>query len=164
MLRQYELVERVKAYDPDADEAILNRAYVYTVQKHGSQKRASGDPYFSHPIEVAGLMTELKLDQETIVTARIADVALVVTGADHELVLAAEDVTLVDGLETKTKAIGVGVNPVKYACGRLTGFNLSVFIFVAFENVAVENARFETTVIGEAGNRQRVGNFHRGIE
>ena len=69
MLRQYELVERVKAYDPDADEAILNRAYVYTVQKHGTQKRASGDPYFSHPIEVAGLMTELKLDQETIVTA-----------------------------------------------------------------------------------------------
>ena len=73
MLRQYELVERVKAYDEDADEAILNRAYVYTVQKHGTQKRASGDPYFSHPIEVAGLMTELKLDQETIVTALLHD-------------------------------------------------------------------------------------------
>ncbi len=73
MLRQYELVERVKAYAPDADEAILNRAYVYTVQKHGSQKRASGDPYFSHPVEVAGLMTELKLDQETIVTALLHD-------------------------------------------------------------------------------------------
>ncbi|MCP5403864.1 MAG: bifunctional (p)ppGpp synthetase/guanosine-3',5'-bis(diphosphate) 3'-pyrophosphohydrolase [Novosphingobium sp.] len=73
MLRQYELVERVKSYDPDADEAILNRAYVYTVQKHGTQKRASGDPYFSHPIEVAGLMTELKLDQETIVTALLHD-------------------------------------------------------------------------------------------
>jgi GTP pyrophosphokinase len=49
MLRQYELVERVKRYDPDADEAMLNRAYVFSVQKHGSQKRASGDPYFSHP-------------------------------------------------------------------------------------------------------------------
>jgi GTP pyrophosphokinase len=61
------------AYDPDADEAVLNRAYVYTVQKHGTQKRASGDPYFSHPIEVAGLMTELKLDQETIVTALLHD-------------------------------------------------------------------------------------------
>ncbi|MBV1916739.1 MAG: bifunctional (p)ppGpp synthetase/guanosine-3',5'-bis(diphosphate) 3'-pyrophosphohydrolase [Sphingomonadaceae bacterium] len=73
MLRQYELVERVLAYDEDADEAILNRAYVYTVQKHGAQKRASGDPYFSHPIEVAGLMTELKLDQETIVTALLHD-------------------------------------------------------------------------------------------
>jgi len=73
MLRQYELVERVMAYEPDADEAILNRAYVYTVQKHGTQKRASGDPYFSHPIEVAGLMTELKLDQETIITALLHD-------------------------------------------------------------------------------------------
>ena len=73
MLRQYELVERVIAYDPQADEAMLNRAYVYTVQKHGSQKRASGDPYFSHPIEVAGLMTELKLDQDTIITALLHD-------------------------------------------------------------------------------------------
>src|SRR3546814_2151678 len=54
MLRQYELVERVKRYDPEADEAMINRAYVFSVQKHGSQKRASGDPYFSHPIEVAG--------------------------------------------------------------------------------------------------------------
>jgi len=73
MLRQYELVERVMAYEPEADEAMLNRAYVYSVQKHGSQKRASGDPYFSHPIEVAGLMTELKLDQQTIITALLHD-------------------------------------------------------------------------------------------
>jgi GTP pyrophosphokinase len=73
MLRQYELVERVLAYDPDADEAMLNRAYVYTVQKHGSQKRASGDPYFSHPIEVAGILTDLHLDDETIVTAILHD-------------------------------------------------------------------------------------------
>lgn len=73
MLRQYELVERVLAYDPDADEAMLNRAYVYTVQKHGTQKRASGDPYFSHPVEVAGLMTDLQLDQETIMTALLHD-------------------------------------------------------------------------------------------
>src|SRR3546814_18716794 len=59
ILRQYELVESVLGYDPDADEALLNRAYVYTVQKHGTQTRASGDPYFSHPVEVAGLMTDL---------------------------------------------------------------------------------------------------------
>ena len=57
MLRQYELVERVKGYDPHADEALINRAYVFSVAKHGSQKRASGDPYFSHPIEVAGILT-----------------------------------------------------------------------------------------------------------
>ena len=73
MMRQYELVERVKTYEPNADEAALNRAYVYTVQKHGSQKRASGDPYFSHPIEVAGLMTDLQLDEQTIITALLHD-------------------------------------------------------------------------------------------
>ena len=73
MLRQYELVERVKAYDPDADEDLLNRAYVFSVKAHGSQLRASGDPYFSHPIEVAGILTDLKLDDETIATAILHD-------------------------------------------------------------------------------------------
>ncbi|MBX2830945.1 MAG: bifunctional (p)ppGpp synthetase/guanosine-3',5'-bis(diphosphate) 3'-pyrophosphohydrolase [Rhodospirillales bacterium] len=73
MIRQYELVERVKAYDPDACETTLNRAYVYATQKHGSQKRASGDPYFSHPIEVAGILTNYKLDCDTIITALLHD-------------------------------------------------------------------------------------------
>ncbi len=73
MLRQYELVDRVLSYDPDADEALLNRAYVFSMQAHGSQKRASGDPYFSHPIEVAGILTDLQLDDETIATAILHD-------------------------------------------------------------------------------------------
>jgi GTP pyrophosphokinase len=73
MLRQYQLVEKVREYDPDADEDALNRAYVFTVQKHGSQKRASGDPYFSHPVEVAGILTDLKLDEQTIITALLHD-------------------------------------------------------------------------------------------
>ncbi|MGH6614749.1 RelA/SpoT family protein [Sphingomonas sp.] len=73
MLRQYELIDRVLNYDPDADEALLNRAYVFSVNAHGTQKRASGDPYFSHPIEVAGILTELHLDDETIATAILHD-------------------------------------------------------------------------------------------
>ena len=73
MLRQYELVDRVLSYDPDADEALLNRAYVFSMHAHGSQKRASGDPYFSHPIEVAGILTDLHLDDETIATAILHD-------------------------------------------------------------------------------------------
>ncbi|NJS14547.1 MAG: bifunctional (p)ppGpp synthetase/guanosine-3',5'-bis(diphosphate) 3'-pyrophosphohydrolase [Sphingopyxis sp.] len=73
MLRQYELVERIRDYDPDADEALINRAYVFTVQKHGSQLRASGDPYFSHPVEVAGILTDLRLDTESIITALLHD-------------------------------------------------------------------------------------------
>ena len=62
MIRQFELLERVKAYDPKANEDAINRAYVYAVKMHGSQKRASGDPYFSHPLEVAGILSEFKLD------------------------------------------------------------------------------------------------------
>ena len=105
MLRQYELVERVKAYDPDADEAMLNRAYVYTVQKHGTQKRASGDPYFSHPVEVAGLMTDLRLDQQTIATALLHDTVedTLATIEDIEANFGPEIARLVDGVTKLSK-------------------------------------------------------------
>ena len=73
MIRQYELVERVSSYDPDASEASLNRAYVFSMSRHGSQTRASGDPYFSHPVEVAGILTDLKLDSASIITALLHD-------------------------------------------------------------------------------------------
>ncbi|WP_206239742.1 RelA/SpoT family protein [Novosphingobium terrae] len=105
MLRQYELVERVLSYAPDADEAMLNRAYVYTVQKHGSQKRASGDPYFSHPVEVAGLMTELKLDVETIITALLHDTVedTLATVDEIEKLFGPNVARLVDGVTKLSK-------------------------------------------------------------
>ena len=73
MMRQYELVERVKNYNPKADEDLLNRAYVYAMKAHGGQKRASGDPYFTHPLEVAAILTDLKLDDATIAAALLHD-------------------------------------------------------------------------------------------
>ena len=73
-MRQFELVERVRSYDPEVDEDAINRAYVYGTKMHGLQKRASGDPYFSHPIEVAGILTNYKLDSASIVTALLHDV------------------------------------------------------------------------------------------
>jgi len=73
MMRQYELVEKVKAYNPHTDEALLNRAYVYAMRAHGNQKRASGAPYISHPLEVAAILTDLKLDDATIVAALLHD-------------------------------------------------------------------------------------------
>jgi GTP pyrophosphokinase/guanosine-3',5'-bis(diphosphate) 3'-pyrophosphohydrolase len=72
-LRQFELVERVKDYDPDADEALINRAYVFGTKMHGGQKRHSGDDYFAHPIEVAGILTEYKLDTATIIAGLLHD-------------------------------------------------------------------------------------------
>ncbi|MGB4100395.1 MAG: bifunctional (p)ppGpp synthetase/guanosine-3',5'-bis(diphosphate) 3'-pyrophosphohydrolase [Alphaproteobacteria bacterium] len=73
MMRQYELVERVRAYDPSVNEDLLNRAYVFAMMAHGSQTRASGDPYFSHPLEVAGILTDMKMDTATIATALLHD-------------------------------------------------------------------------------------------
>ncbi len=73
MMRQYDLVERVRAYNPNTDEDLLNRAYVYAMVAHGEQTRASGDPYFSHPLEVAAILTDLKLDDATIVAALLHD-------------------------------------------------------------------------------------------
>ncbi|EKV31445.1 GTP pyrophosphokinase [Caenispirillum salinarum AK4] len=73
MMRQFELVERVASYDPQADEDALNRAYVFAMKMHGSQLRASGDPYFSHPVEVAGILTDYRLDCASIITALLHD-------------------------------------------------------------------------------------------
>ncbi len=73
MMRQYDLVERVRRYNPHTDEALLDRAYVYAMKAHGEQKRASGDPYFSHPLEVAAILTDLKLDDATIAAALLHD-------------------------------------------------------------------------------------------
>ncbi len=73
MLRQYELVDLVKSYDPDADEDALNKAYVFAMKKHGAQLRASGDPYYSHPIEVAGILTKFKLDSASIIAGLLHD-------------------------------------------------------------------------------------------
>ncbi len=105
MMRQYELVERVRAYDPEVDEDRLNRAYVFTVQMHGAQKRASGDPYFSHPVEVAGLMTDLKMDQDTIITALLHDTVedTLTTIEDIENKFGPEVARLVDGVTKLSK-------------------------------------------------------------
>jgi GTP pyrophosphokinase len=105
MLRQYELVERVKAYDPDADEDLLNRAYVFSVKAHGSQLRASGDPYFSHPIEVAGILTDLRLDDKTIATAILHDTIedTVATQGEIERLFGPDVGRLVDGVTKLSK-------------------------------------------------------------
>ena len=112
MLRQYELVERVKRYDPDADEAMINRAYVFSVQKHGSQKRASGDPYFSHPIEVAGILTDFSLDDQTIVTALLHDTIedTLVTYDEIESAFGKDVAKMVDGVTKLSKIEAMSEN------------------------------------------------------
>ena len=106
MMRQYELVERVQRYKPDVNEALLNKAYVYAMQKHGHQKRASGDPYFSHPLEVAAILTDMRLDEATIAVALLHDTIEDTTATRKEIdELFGEDIgRLVEGL-TKLKKL-----------------------------------------------------------
>lgn len=104
-MRQFELVERVKSYDPGADEDAINRAYVFAMKAHGSQVRASGDPYFSHPIEVAGILTHYKVDTATIVTALLHDTIedTEASYADIERMFGEETARLVDGVTKLTR-------------------------------------------------------------
>ncbi|WP_294532534.1 bifunctional (p)ppGpp synthetase/guanosine-3',5'-bis(diphosphate) 3'-pyrophosphohydrolase [uncultured Rhodoblastus sp.] len=106
MMRQYELVDRVRKYNPQTDEDLLNRAYVFAMRAHGAQKRASGDPYFTHPLEVAAILTEMKLDDATIVAAVLHDTIedTGATRAEIDSLFGAEIGSLVDGL-TKLKKL-----------------------------------------------------------
>jgi len=116
VIRQYELVERVKAYDPTADEGALNRAYVFSLKAHGAQIRASGDPYFSHPLEVAGILTELKLDCDTIVTALLHDTVEDTLASLDEIQnhFGAQVARLVDGV-TKLSQLELQSDQTKHA-------------------------------------------------
>ncbi len=100
MMRQYELVERVKSYDPGADEDALNRAYVFSMKAHGTQKRASGDPYFSHPVEVAGILSDKKLDCDSIITGLLHDTVedTLATMEDIQSLFGNDVARLVDGV------------------------------------------------------------------
>src|SRR6185503_12480629 len=116
MMRQFELVELVKSYDPKADEAALDRAYVYSLKAHGSQLRASGDPYFSHPVEVAGILAQMKLDSASIVTGLLHDTVedTVATLDDIEGRFGHEIGRLVDGV-TKLSRIELQSDQTKQA-------------------------------------------------
>jgi GTP diphosphokinase / guanosine-3',5'-bis(diphosphate) 3'-diphosphatase len=116
MMRQYELVERVRRYNPDTDEALLNRAYVYAMKAHGEQKRASGDPYFSHPLEVAAILTDLKLDDATIAAALLHDTIedTPTTRAEIDQIFGPDIGHLVEGL-TKLKKLDLVSREAKQA-------------------------------------------------
>src|SRR6201996_3547203 len=116
MMRQFELVERVRQYDPTADEDLLNRAYVYSLKAHGSQRRASGDPYFSHPVEVAGILAEMKLDTSSIITGLLHDTIEDTDATREEIArLFGEEIArLVDGV-TKLSRLEVQSESTKEA-------------------------------------------------
>jgi GTP diphosphokinase / guanosine-3',5'-bis(diphosphate) 3'-diphosphatase len=116
MMRQYDLVERVRSYNPETNEDLLNRAYVYAMKAHGTQTRASGDPYFSHPLEVAAILTNLKLDDATIVAALLHDTIedTEATRAEIDQIFGPQIGALVEGL-TKLKRLELVSREAKQA-------------------------------------------------
>jgi GTP diphosphokinase / guanosine-3',5'-bis(diphosphate) 3'-diphosphatase len=116
LMRQYELIDRVKQYNPKANEDLLNRAYVYAMRAHGEQTRASGDPYFSHPLQVAAILTDLKLDDSTIAAALLHDTIedTDATRAEIDRLFGHDIGLLVEGL-TKLKKLELVTREAKQA-------------------------------------------------
>ncbi|PWR03978.1 bifunctional (p)ppGpp synthetase/guanosine-3',5'-bis(diphosphate) 3'-pyrophosphohydrolase [Meridianimarinicoccus roseus] len=99
-----ELVARVKAYNPHTDEPRLRAAYDYAKQVHAGQKRRSGEPYFTHPVAVAALLAEQRLDDATLITAILHDTVedTAATYADVTDLFGREIAELVDGVTKLT--------------------------------------------------------------
>jgi len=159
VIRQYELVERVKSYEPGADEALLNRAYVFSMKAHGAQTRASGDPYFAHPIEVAGILTELKLDSTSIATALLHDTVEDTVATIDEIgdLFGEETARLVDGV-TKLSRLELQSDQA------LQAENLRKFLLAMSEDIRVLLVKLADRLhnmrtlrhIPDAAKRQRI--------
>ena len=116
-IRQFELIERVLAYNPNTDEGLLNAAYVFGAKAHSQQRRANGDPYFGHPVAVAGILTELRLDDATIATALLHDTIEDCEGVTYQVIadqFGEEVAELVDGV-TKISKLDLGSKETEQA-------------------------------------------------
>jgi RelA/SpoT family (p)ppGpp synthetase len=110
MSNQEELINKIKSYNKHLNPEILNKAYDFAVNAHKHQKRKSGDPYYSHPIAVADILTDLKLDSATIVTGLLHDTiedtettySIVLKEFGQEVADLVDGVTKISALEEKT--------------------------------------------------------------
>ena len=104
-MRQYELIEKVKSYDKNADEDALARAYVLASKVHYDQRRESGEPYFYHPTSVAQILTEYKMDGDTIIAALLHDTVEDTPTAyeDIEVLFGKDIANLVEGVTKLSK-------------------------------------------------------------
>ncbi|AKJ04716.1 GTP pyrophosphokinase [Archangium gephyra] len=105
MIRLNDILQRVASYHPDPDLDIIKKAYVYSAKVHQGQLRKSGEPYLIHPLEVAGLLAELKLDEASIVTGLLHDTIEDTLATAEELteLFGPEVAQLVDGVTKLSK-------------------------------------------------------------
>ena len=100
-----QLVRRVQAYNPQADSQLIRRAYEYSARMHAEQKRESGEPYVTHPLNVALIIAQLKLDLPSIITGLLHDVVEDTIASLDEVrdLFGNEVATLVDGVTKVSK-------------------------------------------------------------
>ena len=105
MLTAENLVERLRVYQPAVDARLILKAYEYSERAHAGQRRKSGDPYFVHPVSVAGILTELRLDASSVCAALLHDVVedTLATTEDIEAAFGSEIAGLVDGVTKLSK-------------------------------------------------------------
>src|SRR2546430_12255037 len=109
MIRLNDILERVNTYRPEADLDLIKKAYVYSAKVHQGQIRKSGEPYLIHPLEVAGILAELKLDESSIVTGLLHDTIEDTLATREEIIelFGVEIADLVDGV-TKLSQFSAG--------------------------------------------------------
>ncbi len=105
MIRLNDILDKVTAYNPSADLNIIRKAYVYCAKVHQGQTRLSGEPYIIHPMEVAGLLADLKLDVPSIVTGFLHDTIedTLATSEELSVMFGSEIAALVDGVTKISK-------------------------------------------------------------
>ena len=105
MLQVEEIIDRVKAYQPTADANLIKRAFDYSFKMHEGQTRKSGDPYIVHPVSVAGIITELRLDTASVCAGLLHDVVedTLASPKDVEKQFGTEIASLVDGVTKLSK-------------------------------------------------------------
>ncbi len=105
MLEVSQIIDRVRAYQPAADADLITRAYDYSYRMHAGQKRKSGEPYITHPISVAGIITDLRLDTASVCAGLLHDVVedTLATTNDIKKEFGSEIAELVDGVTKLSK-------------------------------------------------------------
>lgn len=106
-----QILDKVASYDPDANLGLITKAYQYASKAHENQKRISGDPYISHPVEVALILADIEMDAASVCAALLHDVVedTIVTYQDvvkefgEEIALLVEGVTKLSRINFKTK-------------------------------------------------------------
>ncbi len=105
MIRLHDILDMVAAYNPEADLDLIKKAYVFSAKAHQGQTRRSGEPYLTHPMEVAGILSQMKLDVPSIATALLHDTVedTVATLEEVEQLFGPEIRNLVDGVTKLSK-------------------------------------------------------------